>query len=108
MKGFTGPVETLAQPQNKPLHFLMESVEKFLPVLKAKGAEFVVLYRGKSDESLVFYDDYKSFYDSTQMRKYWQKHGYVIAKVWDLDYIEEISDRERARQRRKTKSTIGD
>lgn len=86
-----------------------EMVEAFFPALRAKGIEFVVIYRHRKDDDIRFYDDYRTPYEMNAGKKHWTGEGYVINKVYDLDEYDKRTQREKNRTRRKpNRATIGD
>jgi hypothetical protein len=65
---------------------LINWVESKLEVYQEAGADFVVIYKHRLHDELMFVEAYPTWEKYNAARKYWQNEGYLPYKTHDLSY----------------------
>ena len=76
------------------MNILVELTEAKLDDWKALGYEYVAIFRLMTNHDFQFVEAYKSFEELSAAKKYWMANDYSTYKLWDLDYLDYIRERE--------------
>lgn len=75
------------------MSFLTDHTEARLDDYKALGAQFVVIYKHRRHKDLQFVEYYADYREYSAARRYWLNDGYVVNRLYDLDYRDWINEK---------------